>query len=63
MEKVLMKLAHSNSAVPAVKKALLLDHKALLEYFSHFKNNRPVIQNDTFFTEISGSLNSVRTAL
>lgn len=30
MEKVLMKLAHSNSALPALKKALLLDHKALL---------------------------------
>jgi hypothetical protein len=30
MEKVLMKLAHSNSALPALKKTLLLDHKALL---------------------------------
>ena len=58
-----MKLAHSNSALPALKKALLLDHKALLQYFSHLKNNRPVIQNDTFFTEMPGSLSNVKTAL
>lgn len=63
MEKVLMKLAHSNSALPALKKALLLDHKALLQYFSHLKNNRPLVQNDTFFTEMSGSLSNVKTAL
>jgi len=30
MEKVLMKLAHSNTVIPALKKCLLLDHKALV---------------------------------
>ena len=45
-----MKLAHSNSVILALKKALLLDSKALIDYFSHFRNNRPAIPNDSFFT-------------
>jgi len=58
-----MKLAHSNSVLPALKKALLLDSKALIEYFSHFRKNRPVIPNESFFTEVAGSMNAVRTGL
>ena len=63
MEKVLMKLAHSNSVILALKKALLLDSKALIDYFSHFRNNRPAIPNDSFFTEVAGSMNAVRAGL
>jgi hypothetical protein len=42
-EKVLLKLSHPSSVLPALKKCLLLDHKALIEYFSHLKNNQPKI--------------------
>ncbi len=41
MEKVMMKLSHSTTVLPALKKCLLLDHKALLEYFRHMKNPYP----------------------
>lgn len=36
-----MKLSHSNTVLPALKKCLLLDHKALLEYFRYMKNPYP----------------------
>jgi glutathione S-transferase len=63
MEKVLMKLAHSNSAVPALKKTLLLDSRALLDYFAHLRQPRPSLPNDSFFVEVSGSLQALRNIL
>ena len=38
LEKILMKLGHSSSCIPALKKSLLLDHQSLLNYFSDMKN-------------------------
>ena len=57
-----MKLAHPASALPALKKALLLDQRALLDFFSHLRDLRPMPQ-DKFFTESSNTLAAVRTAL
>lgn len=63
LEKVLMKLAHTSSAVPALKKALLLDHRALLEYFAHLRQPRGPLPQDCFFLELPAALPSLRTAL
>jgi len=57
-----MKLAHPASALPALKKALLLDQRALIDFFSHLRDLRPLPQ-DKFFTENNSSLSAVRTAL
>lgn len=38
IEKILMKLGHSSTALSALKKSLLLDHQSLLGYFSDLKN-------------------------
>lgn len=57
-----MKLAHPASALPALKKALLLDQRALIDFFSHLRDVRPLPQ-DKFFTENSSSLSAIRTAL
>ena len=37
LEKVLMKLGHCNTVIPALKKSLLLDHQSLLSYFEDSK--------------------------
>lgn len=34
LEKVLMKLGHSSTVLPALKKSLLLDHESLRNYFN-----------------------------
>ena len=36
-----MKMAHPSSTLPALKKALLVDQKALLDFFGHLRNIRP----------------------
>jgi hypothetical protein len=33
LEKILMKLGHATTVLPALKKSLLLDHPSLLSYF------------------------------
>jgi len=38
MEQILIKLAHTSTTIPAIKKSMLLDHQALINYFSHLKN-------------------------
>ena len=38
LEKVLMKLGHSNTVLAALKKSLLLDHQSLASYFEDMKN-------------------------
>jgi hypothetical protein len=34
-----MKLGHSNTVLPALKKSLLLDHQNLINYFNDLKAN------------------------
>ena len=34
-----MKLGHSNTVLPALKKSLLLDHNSLLNYFDDIKSD------------------------
>lgn len=63
IEKVLMKLAHPNSVLPALKKALLLDQQALLDFFSHLRNQRPNVPSEQFFTENTASLQNLRNIL
>lgn len=44
MEKLLMKLAHSGTVLSALKKAILLDHQSLLNYFGDMqvKEYKPI---------------------
>lgn len=37
LEKILMKLGHTTTVLPALKKSLLLDHESLLNYFGSIK--------------------------
>lgn len=46
-----MKLAHPSSTLPALKKALLLDQRALLDFFSHLKNSPQQFIREEFFSE------------
>ena len=39
LEKILMKLGHTTTVLPALKKSLLLDHSSLLNYFNNIKGN------------------------
>ena len=47
-----MKLGHSNTVLPALKKSLLLDHQSLANYFEEMKNEpkKPQIL-DSYFEE------------
>jgi hypothetical protein len=63
IEKVLMKLAHPSSSLPALKKAMLLDQRALLDFFNHLRNPRPALPQEHFFSESNASLEAVRNAL
>ena len=38
LEKILMKLGHGSTVLPALKKSLLLDHQSLLNYFDDMKS-------------------------
>ena len=42
LEKILMKLGHASTVLPALKKSLLLDHESLRNYFSNidFKSKK-----------------------
>lgn len=37
MEKLLMKLGHSSSVLPALKRGILLDHGSIVDYFANLK--------------------------
>lgn len=63
IEKVMMKLAHPSSVLPALKKALLLDQQALLDFFSHLRNQRPNVPTEQFFTENTTSLQNFKNIL
>jgi hypothetical protein len=55
MEKALMKLANSSTVLPALKKCLLLDHRALLDYFRHLRAPLPRPASDDFFQETAAA--------
>lgn len=57
-----MKLAHPSSSLAALKKALLLDQRALIDFFSHLRDVRPLPQ-DKFFSENINSLANFRAVL
>ena len=63
LEKLLMKMAHPSSSLPALKKALLVDQRALLDFFNHLRSARPNLPQEQFFTENGGSFQGVRLAL
>ena len=47
-----MKLGHSTTALPALKKSLLLDHQSLIGYFSDLKNQeRKMPVTEVFVSE------------
>ena len=58
-----MKMAHPSSTLPALKKALLVDQKALLDFFGHLRNARPNLPQENFFSESSGSFQAIRSTL
>jgi hypothetical protein len=37
MEKLLMKLGHSGTVLPAIKKSVLLDHQSLMKFFGDMR--------------------------
>lgn len=47
-----MKLGHTTTVLPALKKSLLLDHESLLSYFGNMKNNeKRTSLNEVFVTD------------
>lgn len=58
-----MKLAHPNSVLPALKKALLLDQQALIDFFGHLRNPKQNLILENFFTESNAAFQGVRNGI
>lgn len=46
-----MKLGHTTTVLPALKKSLLLDHESLLSYFSSMKTEKKTTLSEVYITE------------
>ena len=58
-----MKLGHTTTVLPALKKSLLLDHESLLNYFGNMKVvDRRGSLNEVFITE-NHEVSRIRQAL
>ena len=63
MERVLVKLGHINTVLPALKKCLLLDHRSLVDYFAHLRQAQPKANAESFFFENPTAVAQLKSAL
>ena len=63
MERVLVKLGHINTVLPALKKCLLLDHRSLVDYFAHLRQAQPKANAESFFFENPTAVAQLKGAL
>ena len=57
-----MKLGHTTTVLPALKKSLLLDHESLLGYFGNMKLEKRTTLNENYITD-SHDVSRIRQVL